>query len=406
MSTGKPLSKLHKLAYIQRLRYPDSSAAALQSINMAAALSFKTDATFFVHDLKIPEKKIREIYSLQAAPLHIQSLHSDRWPKLLYHKRFRYLIYNGLIAIRFCLRREWRNPPGQHNVLFVRSRRELLFWGALRPYLWWMRQWFLICELHDLFLDENIELEAVDTIQVKKFRRALHGFDLVLALTDGLAKDVQDLTQNGVVPVVLPTCTGLPRTQQPPTLKMDSQERIVLGYAGTVDLLHGVNDLFDAIQYLPDRFILRVIGQVHRSAESFIQQWLTESSAAARIELVPPVSYLEISHYLDACDILLAPAGETRHSQRYRSPLKIFDYMARGKPIVAADVPAHKELLQDGVNARLYRAGDPPDLAAVILSIVENPVQQQEIANQAWLQSANYTYEARAEKILNLIEQK
>jgi len=112
-----------------------------------------------------------------------------------------------------------------------------------------------------------------------------------------------------------------------------------------------------------------------------------------------------VAAQIDACDIVLQPAGLNTHASRYAAPLKLFDYMARGKPIVAAGVPCHRELLQDGINARIYRPGDPEDLAACIMSLVEHPQQAEAIARTAWEQSADYTYDARARQILDMIEQ-
>jgi glycosyltransferase involved in cell wall biosynthesis len=102
---------------------------------------------------------------------------------------------------------------------------------------------------------------------------------------------------------------------------------------------------------------------------------------------------------------MLLPAGLSRHRSHYVAPLKLFDYMARGKPIVAADVPAHLELLHDGVNARLYRPDDPEHLAACIMAVVNQPEQADAIAQTAWEQSARYTYDARARRILELLDE-
>ena len=73
------------------------------------------------------------------------------------------------------------------------------------------------------------------------------------------------------------------------------------------------------------------------------------------------------------------------------------------KPIVAADVPCHRELLQDGVNARLYRYDDPEHLAACIQSLVELPREALEIVRTAWQQAAEYSYDGRAQRILELV---
>lgn len=399
-----------KFAYVSRVRYPDGAASALQIFRMAVALSHRLDTTLFVHDLELSEADIYAHYGVEAAPLKIQSLHSGCWPRFVYRRgRWRHLTYNVLVALLLGVRRRWRTRDSAPNVFFVRSQRETLFWGLRRRLFPWLRRWIFVCELHDLFLPGDDELStqssAQSQAQVQRLVRALQAYDLVLALTHALADDVRAVTRDAVVPLVVPTCTGLDRAAVPSAPShLPAGGRIVLGYIGTVDVLHGVRDLFEALHLLPDTFTLRVVGRVGAQTQKEVARYLADSELAQRLEVVGPVPYSQIAHQVDACDLLLAPAGITRHSKKYRSPLKIFDYMARGKPIVAADVPAHRELLQDGVNARLYRAGDAEHLAAVVRELAGDPAQMQAIARRAWEQSAEYTYEARAERIIELIE--
>ena len=52
------------------------------------------------------------------------------------------------------------------------------------------------------------------------------------------------------------------------------------------------------------------------------------------------------------------------------SPLKLFEYMAAGRPIVASDLPSIREVLRDGVNALLVPPGDPVAMAAAIARLL------------------------------------
>ena len=405
-----------KIAYIQRLRYPDPSAAALQSISMAAAFSKRVDTTFFVHDVTVPERQIRDTYSIKDAPLHIQSLYSERWPKLLYHSGLRHLVYNGIIALLFGFQHKWHTSLKQCNVLFVRSRREILFWGLYRSWFPWLRNWIFICELHDLMISQGAG--SGETLSQKSkekninlVTKALKNFDLVLPITRALGEDLVSLFQGKIQINVVTLSTGLSRLDNSPVLPNRQDKQIVLGYIGTIDQMRGTDQVFQALRSLPSNFVLRVVGVIKGKDKNgnypeWLSKLLAEPSIAQKVSFSDPMPYHLIATEIDSCDIVLQPAGLNEHAMRYAAPLKLFDYMARGKPIIAADVPAHKELLQDGVNARLYRAGEPENLAAVILSLAENLLQQQEIAIQAWKQSINYTYEARAKKIINLIEQK
>jgi glycosyltransferase involved in cell wall biosynthesis len=399
----------HIFAYVSRLIYPDPSAAAIQTIQMAAALARQTGkGHLFVHDLADSEERIREQYAIGESPLRISSLHAKRWPPGIYtNGKARFVVYNSAVATTLGLHPDWREASGRRTILFVRSRLESLYWGLLRPYLWWLRDWLFVCEMHDLDIPPRSDTPmfyGYSSSRAKRTVRALQNYDLVIALTAGLAEDVHNLTQGKVLPKVIPLCSGLQRLDRLPMVKL-SPDQVVLGYIGTVDSSHGVDDLFEAIKLLPSPYRLRIIGPVRPDAEAYLQQRLKEPAISNTIEIVPPIHYSKIAGEIDDCDIMLAPAGNTVHSTRYRSPLKLFDYMARGKPVVAAGVPCHLELLQDGINARIYQPGNPEDLAASIMSLIEQPQQAESIACTVWEQSASYTYDVRARRILQLVDE-
>ena len=399
----------HRIAYISRVIYPSLTANALQTIQMAAAFARHTgDTHLFVHDLIDSEERIRQQYAVGASPLQIWSLHAKRWPSRVYGNcNARFMIYNSLIAAILGLHPIWRHASERRKVLFVRSQREFLYWGLARRYLWWLRDWMFVYEAHDLQVplrDGEPIAYDYDSPRTSRTVRALQNYDLVLAVTEGLAEDIRALTQGSVEPRVVPLCTGLHRLSNPPGVNL-SPDRVVLGYIGTVDSAHGVDDLFQAARLLPKNYVLRIVGRVRPHARAWLDRRMEDSSLSSRVELRPWINYSEVVTEIDACDIMLAPAGDTLHSNRYRSPLKLFDYMARGKPIVAAGVSCHLELLQDGANACIYQPGDPQDLAACIVSLVEKPATAQRIAHTAWEQVARYTYDARAQQVLDLIEQ-
>jgi glycosyltransferase involved in cell wall biosynthesis len=392
-----------KIAYVSRLVYPDPAANAIQTIQMAAAFArLNADTHLFVHDVTESEERIRQEYAIGRAPLQLWLLHTHRWPSLIYgNGRARFLLCNSAVAAILGLHQTWREASTQPRVLFVRSRLESLYWGLMRRYLWWLRDWLMVFEAHDLQIPVGEGgVYDCDSAQASRTLRALQNYDLVLTVTRRLAEDIRAFTQGRVQPEVVSLCTGLPRSHQPATPVL-SPGPVLLGYIGKLDSAHGIDDLFRALEFLPESCVLRLVGPAKSSAG--IDKWIEHPALKARVQIRPSVTYSEVTREIDECDILLAPAGNTVHSQRYRAPLKLFDYMARGKPIVAAGVPCHLELLSHGVNAQIYRPSDPRDLAAAICSLLEEPKRAEIIARAAWEESAKYTYEARALRVLELL---
>lgn len=394
------------VAYVSRIVYPDPAANSIQTIQMAAALAdFNEDTCLFVHDLSAPEAEIRREYGIDHSRLKIWSLHTRRWPGLVYNQAtLRFMTYNSSVAAILSFHPAWRSVAAESKVLFVRSRLETQYWGLVRPYLPFLRDWLWVCELHDLIGgDADTTSETSQTIaarRAQRMARALESFDLVITVNQALADDLTQQTQGRVQAQVTPLCSGLPRLPQPPVIS-HSQDRVIIGYFGTVDLAHGIDTAVQALEYLPERFVLRLTGRIREDA----RPWVEVGAQTGRVECVGAVPYAQMAEEVDRCHLALVPAGNTVHATRYRSPLKIFDAMLRGKAILAADVPCHRELLSEGENAVFFRSGDPKDLANRILALADHPLEIERIATTAWEDSGAYTYPSRAQTLLTQMKE-
>lgn len=409
----------HKIAYVSRLIYPDPAANALQTMQMAAAFADRSgDAHLFVHDLAAPEEQVRQHYALDGSALQIWPLHARDWPVFLYHNaKTRFLIYNSALGIILAVHPAWRRTSGERQILFVRSRLESAYWGLMRPYFPRFRKWTFIYEAHDIAglrpqaaLEEN-PFDLRDGFEGRRRQRqlrAMKGFDLILCVTQALTDDLKRWSNGALQPHVIRHASGLPRLRKPPVLPPIG-DKVVLGYTGTIDRKRGVDVLIRAMLHLPEGYVLRLVGRIKGQMAGgrrpgWMNELLSQPDIGEKVELVQQVAAGQVADEIDRCHIMLQPSSDEIISFRYRAPLKLFDYMVRGKPIVAAGVSCHLELLQDGSSARIYRPGDPEDLAACVKSLVEQPRQAEAIARTAWKQSVDYTYDVRARRILELVD--
>ena len=116
--------------------------------------------------------------------------------------------------------------------------------------------------------------------------------------------------------------------------------------------------------------------------------------------------------YLAEMDVVLAPylrnvqgQGGGRNIAEGMSPLKLFEYMAHGKPIVCSDLPAIREVLRDSVNSVLVPPDNPSDWVKALQRLRENEVFRDQIGLQAKADFlAKYSRIARATNILKEIE--
>src|SRR4029079_715197 len=83
----------------------------------------------------------------------------------------------------------------------------------------------------------------------------------------------------------------------------------------------------------------------------------------------------------------------------FPSPLKLFEYMASGRPIVASALPSLREVLRDGENALLVEPGNPPAFVAAISRLKDDPALAAQLAAQARRDVEDFTWVRRAERL-------
>ena len=113
-----------------------------------------------------------------------------------------------------------------------------------------------------------------------------------------------------------------------------------------------------------------------------------------------------IPHYLQAADVLLMPYGTRtltpsgENTTAFMSPLKMFEYMAAARPIVATDLPALRGTLRHEHNALLVAPDAQAPLAAAIARVLADSGLAARLAAAARADVEPLTWEARARGVL------
>lgn len=173
----------------------------------------------------------------------------------------------------------------------------------------------------------------------------------------------------------------------------------VVGYVGHLYYEKGVHILAQALHHLPESVSCYVVGGNPRDVTVFRERY----GADARMHVLGHQPWQHVPLWLRACDVLVLPNTRTnRTTAEFTSPMKLFEYMASGTPIVAADVPALREVLSDK-EAFFFTPDDPAGLATSIKQVLANPQEAGERSDRAREVVATYTWLERAQKVLSAI---
>jgi len=99
---------------------------------------------------------------------------------------------------------------------------------------------------------------------------------------------------------------------------------------------------------------------------------------------------------------LLMPFPDTPHYAYYMSPIKMFEYMAAGRAIIATNLPSIREVLTDD-NAVLIENSEPKVIATAIEKLAQDPDLRARLGQNAKRDAQEFTLEKRVKKIIEFI---
>lgn len=182
-------------------------------------------------------------------------------------------------------------------------------------------------------------------------------------------------------------------------------DAIVLGYTGNMGKTgnndpYGIEDIIDALPLLPENVIF--IGYGKRDKETAkLESHIAALGLQERALIRPHVTKHAVYRFLKAADILVIP---TAGNQIGNAPSKTYEYLAVERPIVAAKTVANCEVLQDKVNALLVDAKKPQEWADAITQLLQDGTLKEKILAGAKASSEQYTWSARAQKIISTLK--
>ncbi|MGE5541240.1 MAG: glycosyltransferase family 4 protein [Bacillota bacterium] len=164
-------------------------------------------------------------------------------------------------------------------------------------------------------------------------------------------------------------------------------------YAGRLDGWKGVGTLLEASNMLPDDIRVVIIGGEDHQVREL-------SAKYPRVTFLGYRPYRELPQNLAAADVLVLPnTGSDAISRSYTSPLKLFAYLASGRPVIASNLPSICEIV-DERSAVLVPPDDAGAVADAIRRVMNDPGLAQVLAERGREKVEVHSWMARARSIL------
>ena len=390
-----------KLLYVANARLPTEKAHGVQIMKMCDAFAQNGAEVELVVPFRVQTAQMRRVRDLWAYYGVRQRFKLTRLPSLdlLFLDRhlpgrFFYLPFYvqsltfGVCAALYSLLR-------RADVLYSRDWMFFLLWLPWR----WLRKRTLVLEEHTfphrggwgnrlhLAVSRRVDRLVVITQRLRELYVAAGvPAERVLVAPDGV--DVAQFE------------SPMDKTEARRRLGLPIEGRVVC-YTGQLFEWKGVYVLVDAALHLPDVLFL-IVGGMEEDRER-LRAYMAGRPVenVCLIDHVPPT---EVPAFLFAADALVLPnSARGAMSREYTSPLKMFEYMASGTPIVATDLSSTREILHHGENAVLVQPDDPQALAQGIRQVLEMPDRGQQLAAQAYQDVTAFTWARRAANILAFV---
>jgi glycosyltransferase involved in cell wall biosynthesis len=270
--------------------------------------------------------------------------------------------------------------------------------------------WFARRQRVPLFLEINAPLAEERTLfgglGLRGLATRLEAYvwrsaDKVLVVTGTLKRIVERAGVPGGLIEVVPNGINLAEYADLPRREGRS-DRVVLGFVGFVRDWHGLDTVIAAMAAAGDSVPVDLIAVGDGPARSDLERQAATLGLAGRVRFTGLQARERVPALIAGFDIALQP-----RVVEYASPLKIFEYMAAGRAIVAPDQENIREILRDGETALLFDPARPEAMWQAILRLAGSAALRQRLgsAARAEIVRRDYTWAGNARRVVGWARQ-
>ncbi|MBI4114508.1 MAG: glycosyltransferase family 4 protein, partial [Candidatus Niyogibacteria bacterium] len=255
------------------------------------------------------------------------------------------------------------------------------------------------------FISKNIFYDIHDFPSPSFFARRVmqkaHGFSVQTKAKIPLLKKEFDIPAQKIVYWPNGTDVGqfaitFSKAEARKKLKLPQDQKIAM-YAGQLFSWKGVETFIRASHYLR-HIAFYVIGGSTKDRARLLKD--VADARNKNVYFIDQQPHEEMPRWLKAADVAVLPnTGKEDIARLYTSPMKLFEYMASGVPIVASRLPSIEEII-DEETAFFAEPDDPKSFADAIQEVFSHPEISKQKGEEAQKKASQYTWDARAKEII------
>jgi glycosyltransferase involved in cell wall biosynthesis len=179
-------------------------------------------------------------------------------------------------------------------------------------------------------------------------------------------------------------------------------DEFVVGYAGRALPHHRLDVLAKVLGEVSDPPLrLVVAGDIGSFSD-----YEGEKLGSGRVFLLGRIPHEHVPLFLNACDILVLPHGPSYRGMLHQSPIKLFEYMAVGKPVVASQIGQIERVITHNENGLLFDWDDDAQLKECIVRLTKDSQLRMRLGRAARdTVINNYTWDHNASRVLALVRE-
>lgn len=216
-------------------------------------------------------------------------------------------------------------------------------------------------------------------------------------IQSGVAAERIVMVPNAVDPELFHPDVSGARVRQ----RFELEGKQVIGFVGGFYPWHGLDLLLDALPPIlseVEKVAVLLIGDgpIRRRLESKVET----IGLTGKVHFIGSIPHAGLPEYVAAFNVAVMP-----DSNDYGSPMKIYEYMSMGKPVVAPRLGPLEDGIQDGVVGLLFTPHDPRGLIWALIGLLNDPRRCAEMGRNARRHVMdNHTWQRNAERILGLVQ--